>query len=460
MHELKDVSENTIQSLKKSFHKLLLRQPFTKAALQRNYKKIVIGSLVFCLMIGLAAAYYVKTQYKEFADYQIELHSPSEQDGMFLMGEKGEIIAQVRESTPARFSMTHLKGLKLKITFGSDTLQQEVLDTIPKLNSPVSKTLQFDPAKVGDGVHEVTVYLSDADNPERVFAHKTASVMRDTVEPLLHDVTTTRGNLSRYALDNTDKASSSAVVAKNGIKVLSNSSEAFTLKLSFSELVRPVLDNLNLTASAAGTVVFAESPAATLSAVFTPGTKNLSLPVVFQDVTGNKLVTEIQFVLDAVAPKLNLSNQYTVLESNRNDFSFSFSASEPLAFVKATANGVTKNATGNYKSYQVSGLPMSQDKNTVKLIGQDLAGNVTAGEVTVNVTKPAPTPPPSKYYYNPANGKYWTAPSDARHCDDKDKRECGYENVSDMSCEEFKVVKDCLKTRCPYDGYSLGSCQY
>lgn len=238
------------------------------------------------------------------------------------------------------------------------------------------------------------------------------------------------------------------------MKLVTNTKGPFHFQFNLSEPVqlgngKTWAENI---AGTYGTLIFEPTNSATLSATFTATSSNFKLPITFQDRVGHEIRSEIQFILDDQPPKLDGLYNTTLWEQSKNSFFFVFSSSEPLASAKATVNGVTKNATGGPKNYRVDGLPLNVGDNIIKIVAIDAAGNVANGELKATMHPGAP----KTYSFDQFTSK--KLPENVRLCTDEDKKICGYENVSEMTCEQFKVVKDCLHARCSRSGFSLGDC--
>jgi hypothetical protein len=285
------------------------------------------------------------------------------------------------------------------------------------------------------------------ENNDAVMDQKKIEIANDHTWPQLLKATSDKGHLIFYPIS--QPATSSAIAsssAKTGMKLISNTKGPFTITFFFSEAVKEGNTDNN------DELVFSSSDA-TISATLNNPTSQQKFSLEFEDRANHKLLGELQFVYDAVAPKLGELYDTVLWEQSKENFFFTFTSSEPLSFARATVNGVTKTATGGPKYYRVDKLPLNVGDNIIKIMAQDQAGNTTTSDLKVTMNSGAPASYPINSDGSP------TLPENVRHCTDEDKKICGYQNVSDMTCEQFKIVKDCLHNRCSRDGFSLGSCE-
>jgi hypothetical protein len=436
-------------------------QFFKKIFLKPKLSRRLILLIAVCLMglillsgASVAAAVFYQQQRSQTASYQLVLNSPQLADTFYTLGVTGEIDVLLK----GQRAMTWFeKDPELLIQAVLD--DQVVLDTtfVPSQDSTdvsVGK-ITLDSEKLGQGEHVLKAVLSNKETAQKL-TEKTISIINDQVWPQLLSIKSDKGNLSRYDISQPATGSATASTsAKTGLKIISNSKGPFTITFSFSELVKLGSnknwgDNL---ADSQGSLVFTQPTTATLSATFTATASQLKLPLSFQDPVGHQLVAELQYVYDGQAPQLGELHNVTLWEQSKDSFFFTFTSSEPLATARGTVNGVTKTATGGPKYYRISGLPLNVGENKIQIVAQDAAGNTTTNEITATMNAGAPKSYP--FNFNSSQN----LPAHVRHCTDEDKKICGYENVSEMTCEQFMVVKNCLKSRCSRDGFYLGDCE-
>jgi hypothetical protein len=444
--------------------KLIHQSLFTKIkklfGLAKSSRKIQIGlgvSLLFIFLItgSGTAAYLYKQESNTTPQYQLEINAPTLINDTYVLGTTGNLeIKIIGNQSSSVFAQKPVLLVKAFLD------NNEVLSTIytPTENNTdtVAGTVTIHSKDLSEGEHTFKAVLSSEKN-NQILEEEVITVVSDQTWPQLTSVTSDKGTLSYF--DVIQPATSSSVAsssAKTGIKLLSNSKGPFTIAWSFSELVtlgnnKKWGENI---ADSNGNFTFAETTNATISATLTATTNQFKVPITFQDGVGHLLLSELQYVYDGQAPQLGNLNNITLWEQTKDTFFFTFTSTEPLAFARATTNGVTKNATGGPKHYRVDGLPLTVGENMIKISAQDAAGNSTSGEVKATMNPGAPKSTPFNF------GSSQSLPANARHCTDEDKKICGYENVSDMSCEQFKPVRDCLQSRCSRSAFYLGDCKY
>jgi hypothetical protein len=427
---------------------------------QRKYLKFfIVAGLAVVFLIGgagvIAAVYFhQKPILASSYSYTLTLKSQDNITDQYTLRDTAEIeVRVVGQYTPTFFNKPPELSIKANLD-DKTVLNSSFIPDSETTDIPVG-TISLNPNEMGEEQHSLEVSLTSKDSGQTL-DKKTITIMNDQTWPVLLKATSDKGRLTQY--DVAQPATNSAIAsssAKTGLKLLSNTKGPFHLTLSFSELVQ--LGNgkkwdENL-AGTNGSLVFTPPSSATVSATLTATSSQFTLPLSFQDQVGHELLSELQFVFDDQAPKLGELHNITLWEQTKDTFFFTFTSSEPLASGKATTNGVTKNATGGPKYYRVDGLPLNVGENMIKIVASDAAGNSTNAEIKATMNPGSP-----KTYSFDSFGSPKKLPENVRLCTDEDKKACGYENVSEMSCEEFKVVKDCLHNRCSRSGFSLGDC--
>jgi hypothetical protein len=421
--------------------------PFKKLSLSNIHRKktLLISGIVLGLLLlagGLAGAFFVyKAQQKPMV-YELAL-DPQDQ---LLINKSIEVKASVTFSQQSKLSFSQPVELALKARLDDKEIHTSTV-TVDKNTTTLPATIiPIDGTLIEEGAHVLKVELSSVGENTQVFDTEERTIIVDRTSPTLIDASSEKGYLSRYEIKDNDSTTS----AKNGLKLISNSKEPIALTLSLSEQVSG--DNV---ATEAGTLEFSGAPSATIAATLTAVSNQFTTPFIFNDMAGNKLVGELNFVYDGQAPKINVYTDYRVDTNAVDTYFFRFTTTEPMAWVKGTMNGVTKTAVGTYQGYRIDGLPLTQEKNIITLVGQDLAGNQATAEAPVTIVK-------LKTYSGFNFGNSSSLPENVRLCTPEDEKACGYshDTVGDLSCEEFKVVKDCLHNRCSRSGYALGSCTY
>lgn len=418
-----------------------------KSFIRRHLIPSLAFLVVFLGIVGTTGAFFVSRQMGAAPTYELVLEASNVQDGRYLMASKGEVRAKTKVTRSSAFSLSQSVQVIMKAKLD----EVEIFSTTQEIGKNDQETalvtIPLDVSALASGEHRVMVTLTQETNGGvQTLDTEELLVVSDRVPPQLLSVNTDKGSLSRYVLT-AEKSATDA--AQNGIKIISNSKGPFAITWNFSEsVVSP-----SSVASTSASLDFSQNQPATISATLTSKENLFTQPLVFRDTVGNELLTELQYVFDGTPPKINVNFDYRLHEENRHNFFFTFTASEPLAWARAsTADGVTKTAVGTYKGYSISGMSLPAEKNLITITGQDLAGNQATAQLQATIMP--------KVTYNSLDEIFKSKlPANARHCTDEDKKICGYENVSDMSCEQFKVVKDCLKSRCSRDGFYLGSCE-
>jgi hypothetical protein len=418
-----------------SFHKKVNRK-----------KVLLISGAVFMLFLvvgGLAGAFFVYKEQQKPSTYELTLDKTDQ----VVIRTNTDVKAVVAVKNQAQFSFSRPTELVLKAMLDDADIHTSTLIADKNTTELPTAVISIDGASVEEGTHTLKVTVGSVGENPQVFDTKELTIVVDRTTPELTTATTEKGYLSRYELKGDEDSS---ISAKNGLKLISNSKGPISLNLSFSEAVSEKDD----VATDAGKLVFEGSPSSTVSATITANNNQFTTPFTFTDAAGNELLGELSFVYDGLAPKIDVYTDYRVDTNAVDTYFFRFTTSEPMAWVKGTMNGVTKTAVGSYKGYRIDGLPLTQEKNTISLVGQDLAGNQATAEAPITIVK--------LKTYSGFNFGRTSLPESVRLCTPDDEKACGYshDTVGYLSCEEFKVVKDCLQKRCSRSGYSLGSCTY
>jgi hypothetical protein len=419
---------DTIKTYMKKYKTFLKKLPTLAKRLVKK-KKIVISSILVLMMLILSGIGYYIFTISTVRTYAMTFE-PSQAHMVFPKDKKAIFNVKISTKPPVGFAIFD-KSLPVVLLMNIDNKKVFEKEILFEKNTEESKSesIILDVKEYSDGNHPVSLSLNSKTEKTTLYPSQKTILSIDQTVPILKKVMSQKAYVVRYDLSEDIKASESA---KLGISIITNKKDAIPLNFSFSEagILKFELDE------STGSAQLAKEATSEASVIFTSKLNQWEAPFSFADGASNTLSGKVIFSYDSVAPTINIIKDYRIDKNAKDTFFLTFTASEPLAFAKATVNGTTKFATGTYKGYRIGAVPVNEGNNTITVVGQDLAGNTTTVQLQANVVQ-------LKTYSFENFGK-----STFKKCTVEDSKACGFPSIFEQGCDGMKKYKVCMETRC------------